>query len=230
MTRTILFDLDGVLLDSRDAVLTTLAGVATAALGRRVTVADLPPNTATTPRVEVLAALGVAEPDEVCRIWWDPALATAPAPHVFPGILEGLMALGDAGCATGLITLQSRSRLEWLLPPAVLALLDVTVCRGDAAPKPAPDGLLLALGKLGAAPFEAVYVGDTAGDIAAARAAGITPIGAAWGYAGPTALAAAGAAVVLAGPTEIGPALTALTTTGLERPGTALDVHLKRSW
>ncbi|GAA1195145.1 hypothetical protein GCM10009654_60270 [Streptomyces hebeiensis] len=117
------------------------------------------------------------------------------------------MAVKDAGIATGLVTLQKRDRLPWLLPSAVLDLLDVTVCREDAEPKPAPDGLLLALGKLGIAPFEAVFLGDTTGDIAAARAAGITPLGAGWGYAGPTVLAAAGAAAVLDNAARIGPGL-----------------------
>jgi phosphoglycolate phosphatase-like HAD superfamily hydrolase len=208
--RAVLFDLDGVLLDSRQTVLATLAGIATAALGRRITVADLPPEAATTPRVEVLAGLGVAEPDALCEIWWEPALATAPAPSVFPGALDGLMAIKDAGLATGLVTLQARTRLPWLLPPALLDLLDIKVCREDAAPKPDPDGVLLALAQLGVAPFEAVFVGDTAGDIAAARAAGVTPVGAGWGYAGPLALEAAEAAVVLHEPAQLGPHLASL--------------------
>ena len=101
-----LFDLDGVLLDSRQTVLATLAGIATAALGRRITIADLPPEAATTPRVEVLAELGVTEPDALCEIWWEPALATAPAPSAFPGALDGLMAIKDVGLATGLVGLR----------------------------------------------------------------------------------------------------------------------------
>ncbi|MGE0434528.1 MAG: HAD family hydrolase [Planctomycetota bacterium] len=49
----------------------------------------------------------------------------------------------------------------------------VVVTREDATPKPAPDAILLALQQLGAAPDEAVMVGDYRDDIIAARAAGV---------------------------------------------------------
>ncbi|MEV8395031.1 MULTISPECIES: hypothetical protein [unclassified Streptomyces] len=52
-----------------------------------------------------------------------------------------------------------------------------------------------------------MFLGDTCGDLTAARAAGITPLGAGWGYAGTAALAAAGAAVVLDDAARIGPGL-----------------------
>ncbi|MFQ6197729.1 HAD family hydrolase [Streptomyces sp. NPDC000405] len=214
MRPVVLFDLDGVLLNSRDAMLATLAGVATAALGRRITTDDLPPDAATTPRVEVLSALGVREPDALCEIWWDVALATAAGTQLFPGVLEGLMALKDTGTATGLVTLQSRSRLPWLLPPAALGLLDTTACREDAEPKPAPDGIFLALARLAAAPHNAVFIGDTLTDRTAAFRAGVTFAGAGWGYAGTDALTAAGCPVVLTDPAQIGPALLDLIPAG----------------
>jgi len=49
----------------------------------------------------------------------------------------------------------------------------------------------------GVVPGRAVMVGDTTFDIEMARAAGVLPIGVAWGYHPPEALQAAGAAMVL---------------------------------
>ncbi|MFF4531393.1 HAD family hydrolase [Streptomyces sp. NPDC001407] len=207
MKPAVLFDMDGVLLDSKAAMLATLAGVATAALGRRITIADLPPDAVTTPRVEVLARLGVPNPDELCEVWWNPALATAAGTALFPGVVEGITALRDAGAATGLVTLQTRDRLPWLLPPDVLALLDTAVCQEDAEPKPAPDGILLALARLGSSPKAALFVGDTLTDHTAAFEAGVAFAGAGWGYAGARALTATGARVVLTHPSQIGATL-----------------------
>jgi len=54
---------------------------------------------------------------------------------------------------------------------------------GDEAPnqKPAPDLLLLALERLRARPEQAVYVGDSPFDMAAAKSGGLTAIGVTWG-------------------------------------------------
>ncbi|WP_331759874.1 HAD family hydrolase (plasmid) [Streptomyces sp. NBC_01525] len=201
-----LFDLDGVLLDSASAVRATLAGVATCATGRRVMPRDLPPGALRRPRVEVLALLDVADPDDACARWWDSAMAATPI-AAFPGVLPGLQALRDRGAALGAVTLQDRDRLQWLLPPAVAELLDVVVTRHDAPPKPAPDGLTAALNRLDARPERAVFVGDSPTDMAAARAAGVLALGATWGFHPPAALLTAGADHLLPHPTSIGPSL-----------------------
>ncbi|GAA0293968.1 pyrophosphatase PpaX [Streptomyces polychromogenes] len=196
MKRAVLFDLDGVLLDSHAAQLATLAGFATSALDRRVTVADLPTGAATVPRQQVLAELGLS--GAINDDGWDAATATASlGTEVFPFVGETLTALRAADVATGIVTLRSRRRVGWLVPPDILDLIDTIVCFEDAAPKPAPDGLLLALRQLDVAPADAVFVGDTEPDVHAARAAGVRAVGAGWGFAGPDALSQAGANLVL---------------------------------
>ncbi|MGY3337246.1 HAD superfamily hydrolase (TIGR01509 family) [Streptomyces filamentosus] len=209
MKGAVLFDLDGVLVDSRHAQLATLAGFATSALGHRVTITDLPSEAATTPREQVLAELGYA--GVISQDGWDAATATASlTADVFPFVADTLAALRAADVGTGLVTLRSRQRVGWLLPPAVLDLIDVVVCYEDAVPKPAPDGLLLALDKLGVAPTSAVFVGDMESDMHAAQAAGATPIGAGWGFSSPTALTRAGASVVLPQTAHLADALLSL--------------------
>lgn len=196
MKRAVLFDLDGVLLDSRSAQLATLAGFATSALDRRVTAADLPAGALTRPREQVLAELGLS--GVINEDGWDAATATAGLnAEAFPFASETLTALRAAGVATAIVTLRSHRRVGWLLPPEILDLIDTIVCFEDAAPKPAPDGLLLALRQLDVVPKDAVFVGDTDIDIHAARAAGIRAVGAGWGFAGPDVLTRAGADLVL---------------------------------
>jgi phosphoglycolate phosphatase-like HAD superfamily hydrolase len=202
----VLADLDGVLLDSGPAVRAALAATATCATGRRVAVADLPADALARPRTDVLAGLGVLDPDQACTRWWDGALAAAPNP-LFPGVTEGLRALRGAGAALAVVTLQHRDRLPWLIPPELHELLDAVITPQHAAPKPSPDGLRAALDLLGVAPENAFMLGDSPSDIAAALAAGVLPIAAAWGWHEPDQLRTAGAHYVLGDSHEIGPKL-----------------------
>jgi histidinol-phosphate aminotransferase len=83
---------------------------------------------------------------------------------------------------------------------------DAVVCREDAPLKPDPAPVQLALRRLGVA--SAWMLGDTVDDVAAARAAGVVPIGVVAPGDDPAraqdALAAAGAARVLAATIELG--------------------------
>ncbi|MFJ2748470.1 HAD family hydrolase [Streptomyces sp. NPDC087297] len=204
----VLFDLDGVLLDSREAMRKAIRGTATAALGRRVADSELGPEADRLPHHAVLARLGVHDRETVLGAAWESAFAVA-AQDVAPfdGALEVVRELRSRGTAVGAVTLQPRSRLSWLLPAELTGLLQVVIGWGDAEPKPSGEGITLALERLGVRPSRACFVGDSPSDIEAARAAGVVPVGASWGYTGP-ALAAHRPAVLLHALSQVPGAVT----------------------
>ncbi|MFE2495655.1 HAD family hydrolase [Streptomyces scopuliridis] len=206
MKHAVLFDLDGVLADSHHAFLSTLAGFATFHLGRRITVADLPPHAAITPRDDVLASLGATGP--LNEEGWDAATATATlTARVFPYVTPVLTELRAAGWATGIVTARTQRRVPWLLGPEVRALIDVIVCSDDAPLKPDPGGVLLALDRLGVSADRAVFVGDMRADVLAGRAAGAVTVGAGWSFTPREQLTDAGADLVLNDPGQLTPTL-----------------------
>ncbi|MBB5121233.1 HAD family hydrolase [Streptomyces eurocidicus] len=181
----VLFDLDGVLLDSREAMRRAILGTATAALGRRVDESLLGPDLDRLPHYESLAHLGVLDKETAFGAVWETALAVATRDTVlFRGAVNVLRTLRARGSAIGVVTMQPRTRLAWLVPEELSSLFHVVVGWGDAEPKPSGAGIALALEHLEVHPARACFVGDSPTDIAAATAAGVPSIGAAWGYTG----------------------------------------------
>ncbi|WP_431966398.1 HAD family hydrolase [Actinacidiphila sp. bgisy160] len=197
----VLFDLDGVLLDSRRAMRRAILDVARAALGAPVDESRLPAGLDHLPHHELLARLGVTDEETVFGAAWEEALALARwGASPFPDAAGVLRELAASGMAIGVVTMQPASRVARLVPAELSAYFGVVVGWGDAAPKPSGEGVLLALDRLGVPPGRACFVGDSPSDVAAAAAAGIPSIGAAWGYTGP--------ALDDCGPTALAGALT----------------------
>ena len=88
------------------------------------------------------------------------------------GVRELLEELRAAGIKTALVTNNATSSAKTVLAKHQLRF-DLVLSRDDAAMKPAPDMLLLALERLQTSPSHAVMVGDTGPDVGAARNAGI---------------------------------------------------------
>jgi HAD superfamily hydrolase (TIGR01509 family) len=79
---------------------------------------------------------------------------------------------------TAMVTNRDATIPEVLAHFDLASFFDAVVGVGDAArPKPAPDMLEVCLDRLGTRPEHAVYVGDSPGDHAAAREAGVPFIG-----------------------------------------------------
>jgi phosphoglycolate phosphatase len=75
--------------------------------------------------------------------------------------------------------------------------------RAGVPRKPDPAGLREIADRLGIAPGQCVYVGDSAVDVQTARAAGSHPVGVLWGFRDREELEAAGAATVLQHPLDL---------------------------
>jgi pyrophosphatase PpaX len=101
----------------------------------------------------------------------------------FAGILEALPELREEGRRLGVVTSKRRATVE--LAFAVLPLeplFDTVVTADDTSRlKPDPAPIRLALERLAAEPADAVYVGDSPFDVAAARAAGVSSVAVTWG-------------------------------------------------
>ena len=69
--------------------------------------------------------------------------------------------------------------------------------------KPDPRGALAIAARMGVAPGEILYLGDTNTDMQTAVAAGMFPVGALWGFRTAEELLAAGAAALAKTPTEV---------------------------
>ncbi|MDQ7039299.1 MAG: HAD family hydrolase, partial [Aquificota bacterium] len=89
-----------------------------------------------------------------------------------PGATELLSYLRERGIITILVTNNSRSSAEAVLRATGLEF-DAIYTREEGALKPEPEALLHPLRDLGVSPDEAVLIGDSHHDLAAARNAGV---------------------------------------------------------
>jgi HAD superfamily hydrolase (TIGR01509 family) len=125
---------------------------------------------------ETYRQLGIPEDrwDEAGVIWRERYLERSHAVTLFPDARDTLDALSDRGLRLGVVTSADRQRfLEDLDRLGLLDRFDALVAFEDARKKkPHPEGLSLALSRLGVAPRDALYVGDRPEDVAMGKRAG----------------------------------------------------------
>jgi pyrophosphatase PpaX len=182
--RVILFDLDGTLIDSGPIILASMRYASMTVLGvepdeNRVRAAIGGPGLVA--QMRELDPNRVDELVDVYRAHNEPLHATLES---FDGVLELLPELRRRGHQLGIVTAKRRAtvRLAFERFPELEELTDVLVGSEDTElHKPDPDPVLEALSRLGAAPADAVYVGDSPFDIRAGLAAGTFAIAVGWG-------------------------------------------------
>ncbi|HEY4346263.1 MAG TPA: HAD-IA family hydrolase [Gaiellaceae bacterium] len=180
----VLFDLDGTVVDSGGIILASMRYATQTVLGREI------------PDDALMAAVGGPgleaqmhefggdeHLEELVRVYRAHNEPLHDQLEMCFGMDDVLLKLKGEGRTLGLVSAKRRSTVELAFAATAIGHLFDAVVGGDETPrqKPAPDPLLLALERLDARAEDAVYVGDSPYDMAAAKAAGMAAVGVTWG-------------------------------------------------
>lgn len=210
--KTVIFDLDGTLLDSLEDIAysanTVLrdngfpvhskeayryyVGDGLATLVRRIAPAGTPET--------LLAELG----DAFVRIYDDNwHRATKP----YPGIVEMLIAIQDKSCKMAILSNKPDAFTKLCAAHFFphISFLEVWGQREGLAKKPDPEAALRIAQGCDSAPEQCVFVGDTSVDIRTGRAASMTAVGVSWGFRQIDELEEAGADLIITKPEQLLP-------------------------
>jgi 3-amino-5-hydroxybenzoic acid synthesis related protein len=194
----IVFDLDGVLIDSRPQMEFVFRECY-----RQFVDEGEPPlqeffHRMGMPLPDILRALGL--PAEMLQTYRKLSRQLYKQIRVVPGAYSTLELIRSMGMPIGLMTGKDRERtLEILGHCGLKQFFSATVCGDDAYPgKPAPDGLLALAARFGVSPERTVIVGDSVLDIQCGLAAGAQALAATWGFESKERMAGCGAHQCLA--------------------------------
>ncbi len=181
--RALLFDLDGTLCDTLPLIYDAFREVFRRHAGRRYEDAEIRPLFGPPEEGVVRRVLTGDRAEEALRDY----LKLYQHKHaeyvpIFPERVRDLTGLRESGLPLGIITGKGIGTARISLRETGLEDIFDIVLTGSVgfAPKPAPDGLFLALRALGVRPERAAFVGDSIVDITAGKAAGCTTVGVLW--------------------------------------------------
>ena len=101
----------------------------------------------------------------------------------YNGIIEMLKKVKEMGIKTAVVTNKMQDAAVEIIRSFFGENIDIIIGQIDGvAQKPAPDGVFLAMKKMGANPDETVYIGDSEVDCQTAHNASLPIIGCTWGF------------------------------------------------
>jgi len=179
--KAVLFDLDGTLTDTLPLVIAAVNAALTPVWGAPRAPAEIR-HLFGPPEGQLIAAQAPDDPQAVERFYRYYRANHQRAARVYPGVRPMLTTLVESGRLLALVTNKGRRSAMITLEAFGLRRFFRAIVDGDevASPKPDPEGIRLALRRLGVGAGDAAYVGDMASDLAAARAAGVEAWAAAW--------------------------------------------------
>jgi pyrophosphatase PpaX len=181
---TVLFDLDGTLVDSGAMILASFQHATRTVLSREIPEHELLSAVGGPGLREQMEAIDPARVDELIEVYSAHNAGLHDELQPCAGILDALERLSTEGRRLAVVTAKRRTTLALAFEvlPELRRFFDVTVGAEDTTRhKPNPEPLLLALERLGANADDAVYVGDSPFDIQAAKAAQVGSVAVTWG-------------------------------------------------
>jgi pyrophosphatase PpaX len=179
----VLFDLDGTVVDSGAIILASMRHATREVLGRDFDDAELMQAVGGPGLEAQMAVFAPERVDELVRVYRAHNEPLHDELEACAGMEDVLVRLHEAGRRLGVVTAKRRATVELAFASVPVAHLFETVVGGDETEKhkPDPEPLLLAAERMGVAPTDCAYVGDSPFDIRAAKAAEMLAVAVTWG-------------------------------------------------
>jgi pyrophosphatase PpaX len=203
---TVLFDLDGTLIDSGEIILSSFRHATQTVLEREIPDEVLAAAVGGSNIYDQMRAFDEERVDELVRVYREHNEPLHDDLVAFEGIERVLERLKSEGRQHGIVTAKRRRTVD--LAFAILPLeryFDAVVTAEQTEHhKPHPEPVLTALERLGSEPADAAFVGDSPFDMGAGKAAGVFTVAVSWGKIHPVErLRDAGADAVVHSPDEL---------------------------
>jgi pyrophosphatase PpaX len=180
---TVLFDLDGTVVDSGAIILASMRHATREVLGRDYSDEELLQAVGGPGLEAQMRALAPEHVDRLVEVYRAHNYPLHDDLEACTGMEGVLVRLHEEGRRLGVVTAKRRDTVELAFASVPLGHLFETIVGGDETErhKPDPAPLLLGAQRLGADPAETAYVGDSPFDVRAAKAAGMYAVAVTWG-------------------------------------------------
>lgn len=180
MLKAIIFDVDGTIIDTEQAILNALKDTLENE-GYSYTLGDLR-FVFGIPGKDALEQLEIENKERVHMAWAEKESILIEETQPFAGIEEIIQELGSRPIQLGIVTSKNRKEFQNFAKRKISVFFETAVVVEDTSNhKPHPEPLELCLKRLGVEPDEAIYIGDSIYDNQCASQAGVKFGLALWG-------------------------------------------------
>lgn len=182
MLKSFIFDVDGTILDTEQAILKSLQIVLKEQINKSFKTNELR-FALGIPGKDALTQLNIPDVESMEAKWSEAILEFSDEVTIFEGVEMTISQLSLQNIKLGIVTSKTgQEMIDEFEPFGLSDFFDKTVCASDTVHhKPHPEPLLNCLEQLNVSTDEAIYIGDSIYDFQCATAAGVKFALALWG-------------------------------------------------